>query len=101
RELAAGLSRFEHTELRFDHTVVDLADDGDRIRVTAELGSGGSTELTARYVVGCEGGRSFTRGWLGERHGVEFEGKSPSTRWLVVDVDNDPLGTPSVYLGAD
>ena len=30
-----------------------------------------------------------------------FDGKSPSTRWLVVDVNTDPLGTPNVVLGAD
>lgn len=97
RELAAGLDRFDGTEIRFGHTVVDLAEEADHVRVTARLEDGTTTELTARYVVGCEGGRSFTRSWLG----VEFEGKSPSTRWLVVDVDNDPIGTPSVYLGAD
>lgn len=33
--------------------------------------------------------------------GVDFEDVSPSTRWVVVDVNNDPLGIPNVYLGAD
>ncbi|WP_376715289.1 FAD-dependent monooxygenase [Janibacter limosus] len=28
-------------------------------------------------------------------------GHSPSTRWVVIDVNNDPLGLPNVYLGAD
>ena len=97
RELAAGLDRFATTELRFDHAVTDLHDDGTRVRVTARRSDGTTTEFTASYVVGCEGGRSFTRGWIG----ADFVGRSPSTRWLVVDVDNDPLGTPSVYLGAD
>lgn len=97
RELAAGLDRYATTELRFGHTVTDLRDDGTRVQVTAQRADGTTTELTASYVVGCEGGRSFTRGWMG----ADFVGKSPSTRWLVVDVDNDPLGTPSVYLGAD
>ncbi|MGO2326061.1 FAD-dependent monooxygenase [Glutamicibacter arilaitensis] len=36
-----------------------------------------------------------------KRLGVSFEGESPSTRWLVVDVNNDSLGTPNVFLGAD
>ena len=31
---------------------------------------------------------------------MHFEGKSPSTRWVVIDVWNDPLGTPNVYLDA-
>lgn len=97
QELAAGLDRFPSTELRFGHTVTGLHDDGTRVRVTAQRADGTTTELTASYVVGCEGGRSFTRGWIG----ADFVGTSPSTRWLVVDVDNDPLGTPSVYLGAD
>jgi 3-(3-hydroxy-phenyl)propionate hydroxylase len=47
--------------------------------------------------VGCEGGKSPTR----KRLDVTFDGLSPSTRWLVVDVANDPLGTPNVWLGAD
>lgn len=33
--------------------------------------------------------------------GLGFEDESPSTRWLVADVANDPLGTPNVFLGAD
>jgi 3-(3-hydroxy-phenyl)propionate hydroxylase len=102
RELAAGLARFKGHELRFDHRVVAIADHGDHVAVTAEVvGADGhvreTVTVTGRYAVGCEGGSSFTRKWMG----VEFEGRSPSTRWVVVDVENDPIGTPSVYLGAD
>ncbi|WP_244931144.1 bifunctional 3-(3-hydroxy-phenyl)propionate/3-hydroxycinnamic acid hydroxylase [Nocardioides sp. W7] len=101
RELASGLDRFEDVELRFCHEGVDIVDEGDHVRVVARVVREGepatTVELTARYVVGCEGGRSLTRTWMG----VDFEGRSPSTRWLVIDVDNDPLGTPNVYLGAD
>lgn len=102
KELAAGLDRFEGTELRFSHRVVGIEDRGDHVAVTAERldaddNATGTVTLTARYAVGCEGGSSFTRKWMG----VRFEGKSPSTRWVVVDVENDPIGTPSVYLGAD
>jgi 3-(3-hydroxy-phenyl)propionate hydroxylase len=102
RELAAGLGRFAGHELRFGHRVTGLEDRGDHVAVTAErLDADGAVletvTVTGRYAVGCEGGSSFTRKWMG----VEFEGKSPSTRWVVVDVANDPVGTPSVYLGAD
>ncbi|MEU5098722.1 bifunctional 3-(3-hydroxy-phenyl)propionate/3-hydroxycinnamic acid hydroxylase [Streptomyces sp. NPDC020996] len=102
QELAAGLDRFPGTSLRFGHRVVGLEDHGDHVEVTAErLGADdevtGTVTVTARYAVGCEGGSSFTRRWMG----VPFEGKSPSTRWVVIDVENDPVGTPSVYLGAD
>ncbi|MDP9822763.1 bifunctional 3-(3-hydroxy-phenyl)propionate/3-hydroxycinnamic acid hydroxylase MhpA [Nocardioides massiliensis] len=102
RELAAGLGRFAGTELRFGHRVVGLQDHGDHVVVTAEqLDEAGQVvdivEVTGRFAVGCEGGRSFTREWMG----VAFEGKSPSTRWMVVDIENDPIGAPNVYLGAD
>jgi 3-(3-hydroxy-phenyl)propionate hydroxylase len=102
KELAAGLDRFPGTALRFSHRVMGLEDRGDHVAVTAEQLDAddnvtGTVTITARYAVGCEGGSSFTRKWMG----VQFEGKSPSTRWVVVDVENDPIGTPSVYLGAD
>jgi 3-(3-hydroxy-phenyl)propionate hydroxylase len=101
-ELAAGLGRFEGTELRFGHRVVDLTDHGDHVTVTAEQVDAdgtvtGTVTFSARYAIGCEGGSSPTRKWMG----VEFEGKSPSTRWVVFDVENDPIGVPNVYLGAD
>ncbi|MQW75780.1 3-(3-hydroxyphenyl)propionate hydroxylase [Nocardioides sp. dk4132] len=102
RELAKGLGRFADSSLRFGHRVIDLVDHGDHVSVTAETvdehgAVTGTASFTARYVVGCEGGSSFTRKWMG----VEFVGKSPSTRWVVVDVENDPIGAPNVYLGAD
>ncbi|WP_166133399.1 bifunctional 3-(3-hydroxy-phenyl)propionate/3-hydroxycinnamic acid hydroxylase MhpA [Nocardioides ochotonae] len=102
RELAKGLDRFADSSLHFGHRVIDLVDHGDHVSVTAETvdeqgAVTGTASFTARYVVGCEGGSSFTRKWMG----VEFVGKSPSTRWVVVDVENDPIGAPNVYLGAD
>jgi 3-(3-hydroxy-phenyl)propionate hydroxylase len=53
--------------------------------------------VTARYVVGCDGGRSVTRGLMG----VSFEGTTSATRWLVIDVATDPLGHPNSEVGAD
>ena len=53
--------------------------------------------MTASYVVGSDGGRSGTRTALG----IGFEGKTSSTRWLVIDLRNDPLGQPGAIVGAD
>lgn len=96
-----GLARFPKVQTYFSHMLVGLQERQDDIlatfEVTAADGTVSTTQISARCVVGCEGGRSFTRKWMG----VDFEGKSPSTRWVVVDVENDPLGTPNVYLGAD
>lgn len=105
RAVYEGLERFSNVEVRFGRKLKNLEEIPGGIKVTAQLVSGEDGEvesgetltLTSRYFVGCEGGRSFTRKWMG----VDFEGKSPSTRWVVIDCDNDPLGFPNVYLGAD
>lgn len=97
KALYEGLARFDHVTVHFDHEVVDVVEDGDTVTAVARVGDGGEKRFTAQYLVGCEGGKSPTR----KRLGVSFEGESPATRWLVVDVNNDPLGTPNVFLGAD
>jgi 3-(3-hydroxy-phenyl)propionate hydroxylase len=96
-ELLRGLSRFGHVDVRFSHTLLGYVDDADGVTATVELANGSRTTLRARYLVGCDGGRSTTR----KSMGVTFEGQSSPTRFLVVDVRNDPLGTPNAYLGAD
>lgn len=105
RAVYEGLERFPNVEVRFGQKLQNLEETADGVKATAQLVSGEEGEietgetltLHSRYFVGCEGGRSFTRKWMG----VDFEGKSPSTRWVVIDCNNDPLGFPNVYLGAD
>ncbi len=97
RELLAGLERFAHVDLRFGHRSIGYTDDGDGVTVTIEDAEGRRSTIRARYLVGCDGGRSATRRSMG----ITFEGITSPTRWLVVDVRNDPLGTPNAYLGAD
>lgn len=97
RELFAGLSRFEHVDVCFSHTMVGYTDVADGVRATFNLADGTTRVLRARYLVGCDGGRSITRRGMD----VTFEGQTAPARWLVVDVRNDPLGTPGAYLGAD
>lgn len=97
-ELLAGLERFGHVEVRWGRPMVACQDDADG--VTVELGGERDHEtssLRARYVVGCDGGRSMTRRIMG----VSFDGTTSSTRWLVVDIANDPLGHPNSEVGAD
>jgi 3-(3-hydroxy-phenyl)propionate hydroxylase len=64
---------------------VDTCDrDGGHVQLTLENGN----SLTARYVVGCDGARSFTRRTLGiGSHDLGFE-----EPWLVVDLElNEPV----------
>ena len=95
-ELLRGLDRFEHVEVWWDHPMSSCVQDADA--VTVECGTdGNASSLRARYVVGCDGGRSITRRMMG----VSFDGTTSSTRWLVVDIANDPLGHPNSEVGAD
>jgi 3-(3-hydroxy-phenyl)propionate hydroxylase len=95
-ELLRGLQRFEHVEVEWDHPMSSCVQAADA--VTAECGSdGNASSIRARYVVGCDGGRSITRRMMG----VSFDGTTSSTRWLVVDIANDPLGHPNSEVGAD
>ena len=99
-ELLAGLDRFEHVQVRWRRPMTACHQSADA--VTVELGGGtdnggDASCVRARYVVGCDGGRSMTRRVMG----VSFEGTTSSTRWLVVDVANDPLGHPNSEVGAD
>lgn len=101
RALYEGLDRFPNVTVRFVHPVETVEEDAESITavalVTQPDGSVQQRRFRGRYLVGCEGGKSPTR----KRLGIEFDGVSPPTRWLVVDVANDPLGTPNVFLGAD
>ena len=96
-ELLAGLSRFDNVDVRFATRSLGYADEGDGVTVTVQTADGNQRTIRAKYLVGCDGGRSVTR----KQMDVTFEGRSSSTRWLVIDVRNDPLGTPNAYLGAD
>jgi 3-(3-hydroxy-phenyl)propionate hydroxylase len=96
-ELLQGLSRFDHVDVQFSHTLLGYVDDAAGVTATVELGDGTQKTIRAKYLVGCDGGRSITR----KSMGVSFEGQSSPTRFLVIDVRNDPLGTPNAYLGAD
>jgi 3-(3-hydroxy-phenyl)propionate hydroxylase len=97
RELLTGLSRFEHVDVQFSHSMVGFVQDADGVRATVELPDRTTRVIRARYLVGCDGGRSLTRRGMD----VTFEGQTAPARWLVIDIRNDPLGTPSAYLGAD
>jgi 2-polyprenyl-6-methoxyphenol hydroxylase-like FAD-dependent oxidoreductase len=45
----------------------------------------GDTSLRARYLVGCDGGRSLVR----RAAGIDFPGLAPSTSWMIAEVEMD------------
>ena len=95
-ELLTGLSRFDHVQVWWEHRMRSCVQTADAVHV--ECGEDGeSSTVQARYVVGCDGGRSATRRLMG----VSFDGTTSPTRWLVIDIANDPLGHPNSEVGAN
>ena len=98
--LYQGLQRFDHVDTVFDHEVSALEQDADGVTVTLQSGPSGhgpARTLRARYLVACDGGNSLVRRTLG----VAFEGRTKPNQWIVVDVRNDPLGTPHIDMCCD
>ncbi|MFG1658520.1 bifunctional 3-(3-hydroxy-phenyl)propionate/3-hydroxycinnamic acid hydroxylase [Micromonospora chersina] len=62
--------------------VTALAEQGDRVDVTAVDGEGREHAFTASWVLGCDGANSFVRGWLG----ATVTDLGFSYDWLVCDV---------------
>src|SRR5687768_11861152 len=76
-ELLEGLSRYDHVDVRFSHTLLGYVDGADGVTATVELGDGSQTTIRARYLVGCDGGRSITRKSMGrsEEHTSELQSR--------------------------
>lgn len=94
--LLQGLARFDSVQVQWSSTVTGIRQDPYGATLTIE-GPDGSRELSARYVVGADGGRSAIRKALG----IGFPGSTAATDWLVIDLRNDPLGQPGAVVGAD
>lgn len=95
--LFRGLSRFENVRNLFSRDVVEFQQDDAGISLVMN-GPGGQQEtVRARYLVACDGGNSLIRRTLD----ISFEGKTAPNQWIVIDIANDPLGTPNVYLCCD
>ncbi|MFG2627420.1 bifunctional 3-(3-hydroxy-phenyl)propionate/3-hydroxycinnamic acid hydroxylase [Streptomyces sp. NPDC048473] len=96
-ELLKGARRFGTVEVRFGHRMEGFAERADGVDVDLTGPGGSPLTVRSRYLVGADGGRSQTRKLLG----LPFEGRTEPSRWLVVDLRNDPLGSPNAYMGCD
>ena len=61
--------------------VIDFTQDESGVDVALSDG----TTLRARYLVGCDGGRSLVR----KKAGIDFPGLDPSTSWMIAEVEMD------------
>ena len=85
RALAGALWGMANVQMSFDTRVIGFEQLSDRVVVRTATPSG-ETTVEARYVLGCDGGRSATR----LLNGVKMTGRSHGEVWLVVDTLEDP-----------
>ena len=91
--LRHGVSRHPSVDVRLRCEAFALDEAGDHVRVRYEnLAAGMLAELTARYVVGCDGARSTVRRFMG----AALQDLRSHERWIVLDMilEQPPAGVP-------
>lgn len=82
----AGWSAELGAEVRRSHDVTDLGQDADGVTVDVTTPDG-PKRIRARYVAGCDGGRSTVR----KLAGIDFPGTDPAIEMWFADVAGCPL----------
>lgn len=96
--LKKSLERFASLKAWFGHELLEFSQDHHGVRALIRDADGEMIDVSAAYLVACDGGRSPVRKQLG----IEMVGASFSSRWLVVDTDqdDDPFWQTRVYCDA-
>ncbi|SEC45096.1 3-hydroxyphenylpropionate hydroxylase [Pseudomonas mohnii] len=97
RVLFEGLQRFNNVKVLFSRELSSFEQSDSAVVLNLTDQNGRNERLNARYLIGCDGGNSLVRRSLD----ISFEGKTAPNQWIVVDIANDPLSTPHVYLCCD
>ena len=97
RVLFEGLARFANVKVLFSRELEGFEQSESGVALTLKNTQGRSERLQTKYLIGCDGGNSLVRRSLD----ISFEGKTAPNQWIVVDIANDPLATPHVYLCCD
>jgi 3-(3-hydroxy-phenyl)propionate hydroxylase len=74
------LRAYPEFALHREHRVVGVENGTDHVRIVTETPDGTKRDWTARYVVGCDGGRSFVR----KSQEIDFPGFTWEERFIIV-----------------
>jgi 3-(3-hydroxy-phenyl)propionate hydroxylase len=81
----ARLQAMSNARVAMETRLSGFTDDGERVTLALASPNGTERRVTASYLVGCDGGRSFVRKGLG----VEFEGFTHPERFIVLTTPFD------------
>ncbi|MEM7126928.1 MAG: bifunctional 3-(3-hydroxy-phenyl)propionate/3-hydroxycinnamic acid hydroxylase [Chloroflexota bacterium] len=98
--LREGAGRFERVQIFLNRSVTGLTHEEHSVTIQAQDPDSGSTiTVEARYVVGCDGARSFVRKFLG----IQLRDLNFEQPWLVTDfylkpgLERGDLGLPYAH----
>lgn len=97
RVLLEGLALYPTTQVFFSRHLNSFTQDKDHVTLNLTTKDKKQEIIQAQYLIACDGGNSFVRRNLN----INFEGKTAPNQWIVIDLANDPLATPHVYLCCD
>ncbi|MRT51279.1 bifunctional 3-(3-hydroxy-phenyl)propionate/3-hydroxycinnamic acid hydroxylase [Raoultella sp. RIT712] len=92
-----GLQRFPRVRCLFSREVEAFSQSAQAVTLNLKGPEGERETVQADWLVACDGGGSLIRRSLN----IPFEGKTAPNQWIVIDIANDPLATPHVYLCCD
>ncbi|MDQ9009679.1 bifunctional 3-(3-hydroxy-phenyl)propionate/3-hydroxycinnamic acid hydroxylase [Acinetobacter gerneri] len=95
--LLQGLKQYPDTQVLFARHLKEFSQDQHGVSLSIENKEQQQETVHAKYLIACDGGNSIVRRTLN----IGFEGKTSPNQWIVIDIDNDPLATPHIYLCCD
>ncbi|MGL3044163.1 bifunctional 3-(3-hydroxy-phenyl)propionate/3-hydroxycinnamic acid hydroxylase [Acinetobacter pecorum] len=95
--LLQGLKQYKNTQVLFSRQLTHFSQDAEGVTLNLQNKDGVAETLRAQYLIACDGGNSYIRRNLG----IAFEGETAPNQWIVIDLENDPLATPHIYLCCD
>ena len=95
--LLNGLKQYEKTEVLFSRNLTEFTQDAQGVTLNIQTQDQQTETIRAKYLIACDGGNSIVRRTLD----IGFDGKTAPNQWIVIDIENDPLATPHIYLCCD
>lgn len=95
--LLQGLKQYETTKVLFSRQLNEFSQDTNGVTLKLQDKNQKEETIHAQYLIACDGGNSIVRRSLN----IAFDGKTAPNQWIVIDIENDPLATPHIYLCCD
>ncbi|MBJ9953659.1 MULTISPECIES: bifunctional 3-(3-hydroxy-phenyl)propionate/3-hydroxycinnamic acid hydroxylase [unclassified Acinetobacter] len=95
--LLQGLNQYPKTQVLFARELSTFSQDDQGVTLTLQNKDQKQETVYAQYLIACDGGNSIVRRSLN----IGFAGKTAPNQWIVIDIENDPLAKPHIYLCCD